>query len=345
MSESPSKKSRMADTSLDQLKAMTVVVADTGDFEAMKKYKPTDATTNPSLILQAANMSQYAPLIDQAVEYGKEKGSSSSDQVSQAMDKLFVLFGCEILKIVPGRVSIEVDARLSFDTTASVAKARKFVSMFEGEGIDKERILIKLASTWEGIQAAKELEEEHGIHCNLTLLFGFAQAVACAEAGVTLISPFVGRILDWYVASTGQKSFESHEDPGVKSVTRIYNYYKKFGYKTVVMGASFRNAGEIRELAGCDLLTIGPKFLEELQKSTEPITQHLSEASAKKHDLEKVELTETKFRWEMNEDQMATEKLSEGIRKFAQDAVKLEKLLLDRLKNTGCQSLLCCYRA
>lgn len=331
MSESPSKKSKMA-SSLDQLKDMTVVVADTGDFETMKKYKPTDATTNPSLILQAANMPQYASLITDAVEYGKKKGSTSGEQVSQAMDRLFVLFGCEILKIVPGRVSIEVDARLSFDKEASINKARKFVSMFAAEGYDKERILIKLASTWEGIQAAKELEEEHGIHCNLTLLFGFAQAVACAEAGVTLISPFVGRILDWYVANSDQKTFEPEDDPGVKSVTKIYNYYKKFGYKTVVMGASFRNAGEIRALAGCDLLTIGPKFLEELQNTTEPVVQHLSEASAKKHDLEKVEMTEANFRWELNEDQMATDKLSEGIRKFAVDAVKLEKMLMEKMK-------------
>ncbi|XP_042208515.1 transaldolase-like isoform X2 [Homarus americanus] len=331
MSESPTKKSKMA-TSLDQLKEVTVVVADTGDFETMKKYKPTDATTNPSLILQAANMPQYASLIDEAVEYGKGKGHNKSDKLTHAMDKLFVLFGCEILKIVPGRVSIEVDARLSFDKEASITKARKFISMFAAEGIDKERILIKLASTWEGIQAAKVLEEEHGIHCNLTLLFGFAQAVACAEAGVTLISPFVGRILDWYVANSEQKSYEPQDDPGVKSVTRIYNYYKKFGYNTVVMGASFRNSGEICELAGCDLLTIGPKFLEELQNSKEPIIEHLSEASAKKHDLEKVEMKEAKFRWEMNEDQMATDKLSEGIRKFAVDAVKLEKMLLEKLK-------------
>ncbi|XP_042881125.1 transaldolase-like [Penaeus japonicus] len=331
MSESPTKKSKMA-TSLDQLKEMTVVVADTGDFEAMKKYKPTDATTNPSLILQAANMEQYAPLIEQAVEYGKKTGSNAEEKLTAAMDKLFVLFGCEILKIVPGRVSIEVDARLSFDKVASVTKAKKFISMFAEEGIDKERILIKLASTWEGISAAKELEEEHGIHCNLTLLFSFAQAVACAEAGVTLISPFVGRILDWYVANTGQKTYEAHEDPGVKSVTKIYNYYKKFGYKTVVMGASFRNDGEIRELAGCDLLTISPKLLEQLQNSKEPVTQRLSEASAKKHDLEKVEMKEPKFRWEMNEDQMATDKLSEGIRKFAVDAIKLEKMLVEKLK-------------
>ncbi|XP_050722579.1 transaldolase-like isoform X2 [Eriocheir sinensis] len=331
MSESPSKKNKMA-SSLDQLKEMTVVVADTGDFETMEKYKPTDATTNPSLILQAANMPQYANLITDAVEYGKRKGQNKKEKVSRAMDRLFVLFGCEILKIVPGRVSIEVDARLSFDKEASVNKARKFISMFAAEGYDKERILIKLASTWEGIQAAKELEEDHCIHCNLTLLFGFAQAVACAEAGVTLISPFVGRILDWYVANTDQKSYEPEDDPGVKSVTKIYNYYKKFGYKTVVMGASFRNSGEIRALGGCDLLTIGPKFLEELQNSTEPVVQHLSEASAKKHDLEKVEMTEAKFRWELNEDQMATDKLSEGIRKFAVDAVKLEKMLLEKLE-------------
>ncbi|XP_071531203.1 transaldolase isoform X2 [Panulirus ornatus] len=335
MSESPKKKSKMA-TSLDQLKEMTVVVADTGDFETMKKYKPTDATTNPSLILQAANMPQYASLIDEAVEYGKNS-KNKDDQATEAMDKLFVLFGCEILGIVPGRVSIEVDARLSYDKEASISKAKKFIAMFEEQGFSKERILIKLASTWEGIQAAKVLEEEFGIHCNLTLLFGFAQAVACAEAGVTLISPFVGRILDWYVANTDQKSFEPHEDPGVKSVTRIYNYYKKFEYKTVVMGASFRNSGEVRELAGCDLLTIGPKFLEELQNSTEPVTQHLSEASAKKHDFEKVEMTEEVFRCELKKDQMADDKLSEGIVKFEADAMKLEKMLQEKLKD--CWSL------
>ncbi|KAF2361998.1 Transaldolase type 1 [Trinorchestia longiramus] len=318
-------------SSLDQLKDHTIVVADTGDFEAMKKYKPTDATTNPSLILQAASMPQYDKLIAEAVKYGKENGSSAKAQLSATMDKLFVLFGCEILKIVPGRVSIEVDARLSFDKKASIAKALKFIELFKDAGIDKERILIKLASTWEGIQAAKELEETHGIHCNLTLLFSFAQAVACAEAGVTLISPFVGRILDWYVANTNTKSFSAVEDPGVVSVTRIYNYYKKFDYKTVVMGASFRNIGEIKELCGCDLLTISPKLLGELQDSMDPTPRKLSVESATECDLSKVTFSESEFRWQLNEDQMATEKLSEGIRKFAIDAVKLEKLLQGRM--------------
>lgn len=317
---------------LDQLKDVTVVVADTGDFEAMKKYKPTDATTNPSLILAAASMPQYQGLIDKAVEYGKQAGKTEAEQLTATMDRVFVLFGKEILNIVPGRVSIEVDARLSFDKKASIAKARKFISMFEKEGVSKERILIKLASTWEGIEAARELEQEHGIHCNLTLLFSFAQAVACAEAGVTLISPFVGRILDWYVANTDKKKYESREDPGVVSVTKIYNYYKKFGYKTVVMGASFRNTGEITALAGCDLLTISPKLLEELSNGKDKLTTQLSEAIAKKQDLDKVDMDEAAFRWMHNEDPMANDKLSEGIRKFAADAVKLEGMLVTKLK-------------
>ncbi|KAB7504857.1 Transaldolase [Armadillidium nasatum] len=318
-------------STLDKLKEVTIVVADTGDFEAMKKYKPTDATTNPSLILQAASMPQYASLIDQAVNYGREKGSTPQIKLWKTMEKLFVLFGCEILKIVPGRVSIEVDARLSFDKEKSIAKARKIISLFEEEGISKERILIKLASTWEGIQAAKTLEQEYGIHCNLTLLFSFHQAVACAEAGVTLISPFVGRILDWYVANTDKKKFEPSEDPGVISVTKIYNYYKKFDYKTVVMGASFRNTGEICELAGCDLLTISPKLLEELQASNKDLPLKLSADTAKTSDFEKITLDEATFRWHFNEDQMATDKLSDGIRKFAADAIKLEKMLEPKL--------------
>ncbi|MCL4148845.1 UNVERIFIED_CONTAM: hypothetical protein GTU68_053673 [Idotea baltica] len=269
----------MAST-LDKLKNVTVVVADTGDFEAMKTYKPTDATTNPSLILQAASMPQYAPIIEKAIKYGRQNGNTPDEKLTATMDKLFVLFGCEILKIVPGRVSIEVDARLSFDKEKSIAKAKKFISLFKDEGISKDRILIKLASTWEGIQAAKALEEELDIHCNLTLLFSFAQAVACAEAGVTLISPFVGRILDWYVANGDKKTFEPSQDPGVVSVTKIYNYYKKFGYKTVVMGASFRNTGEICELAGCDLLTISPKLLQELQSSSKDLPLKLCSKSA-----------------------------------------------------------------
>ncbi|KAH7933310.1 hypothetical protein HPB49_011402 [Dermacentor silvarum] len=325
------KRPKMA-SSLDQLKEITTVVADTGDFEVMKQYKPTDATTNPSLILAASKLPQYAHLVDDAVKYGKSKGKTVDEQVVHAMDKLVVLFGTEILKIIPGRVSTEVDARLSFNKEASIAKALHLIALYKEHGIDKKRILIKLASTWEGIQAAKVLESQHGIHCNMTLLFNFTQAVACAEAGVTLISPFVGRILDWHVANTNQKSFEPLQDPGVKSVTRIYEYYKRHGYATVVMGASFRNVGQVRALAGCDLLTISPGLLSELASSTEPIVHHLSEAKAKKLDLKKVEVDEATFRWELNEDQMATDKLSDGIRKFAADAVKLENILREKLK-------------
>lgn len=314
-------------SSLDQLKKMTIVVADTGDFEAMKEYKPTDATTNPSLILAAAKLPRYRHLIDSAVNYGKQQGKSIDDQVNKAMDKLFVLFGCEILKIVPGRVSTEVDARLSFDKEGSIEKAKALIKLYEEEGINKERVLIKLASTWEGIQAAKILESEYKIHCNMTLLFSFAQAVACADAGVTLISPFVGRILDWYVANTDKKQFEPLDDPGVRSVTKIYNYYKKFGYKTVVMGASFRNVGEITALAGCDLLTISPALLKSLSDSQDTLVRHLSPETAKKSNLEKVEYDEKKFRWAINDDQMSNDKLSEGIRKFATDAIKLENVL------------------
>lgn len=331
MSESQSKKTRIM-SSLSQLKDLTTVVADTGDFHAMEQFKPTDATTNPSLILAAANQKKYAHLIEKAAEYGKKSGSTLAEQVEAALDITCVLFGKEILSIIPGRVSTEVDARLSFNKEASIEKAKRLIALYEGLGVSKERILIKLASTWEGIQAAKELEEKYGIHCNLTLLFSFAQAVACAEAGVTLISPFVGRILDWYVASTDKKTYEAKEDPGVISVTKIYNYYKKFGYKTVVMGASFRNVGEIKELAGCDFLTISPKLLEELEESHDPIRKVLSVESAKKCDLQKISLDEAEFRWLMNEDQMATDKLCEGIRKFAIDVRKLEKLLQETIQ-------------
>merc|ERR1712202_103494 len=247
-------------------------------------------------------------------------------------DKLFVKFGCEILKKVPGRVSTEVDARLSFDIEGSLAKARKFIELYEAEGIKRDRILIKLGTTWEGVQAAKVLEKE-GIHCNMTLLFSFAQAVACAEAGVTLISPFVGRILDWHVANTDKKSYEPLEDPGVKSVTKIYNYYKKFSYKTIVMGASFRNTGEIKALAGCDFLTISPKLLGELLQDNAKLVPVLSAKAAQASDLEKIHLDEKSFRWLHNEDQMAVEKLSDGIRKFAADAVKLERMLTERMFN------------
>lgn len=314
-------------SSLDQLKAITTIVADTGDFEAMKAYKPTDATTNPSLILSAARMDQYKPLIEKAIKHGKKTGETEEEKVSEAMDMLCVLFGCEILKVIPGRVSTEVDARLSFDRDGSVAKALKLIGLYEDMGIKKDRILIKLASTWEGIQAARILEKEHGVHCNLTLLFSFCQAVACAEAEVTLISPFVGRILDWYVANTDKKSYEPDQDPGVVSVKKIYNYYKKFGYKTVIMGASFRNTGEVKALAGCDLLTISPKLLEELEKCTDPVDKVLDPAKAKGMNYQKLNLNEAKFRWMLNEDQMATDKLSDGIRKFAVDSRKLETLI------------------
>lgn len=330
MSESASKIAKMA-TTLDQLKGFTTVVADTGDFEAMKKYKPTDATTNPSLILQASQKPQYDRLIDDAVASAKKEADTLEEQIEVAMDTLCVLFGCEILKIIPGRVSTEVDARLSFDKDAMVERAQSIIERYQEAGIDKERVLIKLSSTWEGIQAGRILEEEYGIHCNMTLLFAFAQAVACAEAKVTLISPFVGRIYDWYVKSTGQKTFEPQEDPGVISVTRIYNYYKKFNYNTVVMGASFRNTDQIKALAGCDLLTISPSLLEELDTSGEKLAESLNINAAKKTDITKVTMDEKTFRWELNEDQMATEKLSDGIRKFAVDAVKLEKIIKERL--------------
>ncbi|KAI9316642.1 transaldolase [Dichotomocladium elegans] len=317
---------------LEQIKQYTTIVADSGDFESIAAYKPQDATTNPSLILAASQKSVYAKLIDDAVEYGKAKGSTAEEKLDWAMDKLLVNFGKEILKIVPGRVSTEVDARLSFDKDATIAKAIRLIELYKEEGVDANRILIKIASTWEGIQAASVLEKEHGIHCNLTLLFGFPQAVACAEAGVTLISPFVGRILDWYKKSTG-KTYESHEDPGVLSVTKIYNYYKQHGYNTIVMGASFRNTGEIEELAGCDFLTISPALLAEMHKDTKKIEAKLTVDKANAQSIPKVSYfsDEKAFRWDMNEDPMATEKLSEGIRNFAKDGVKLENLLKEKL--------------
>ncbi|CAG8465447.1 1977_t:CDS:2 [Funneliformis mosseae] len=299
---------------LDQIKQHTTIVADSGDFE--------NATTNPSLILAATQKPNYAKLIESAVDYAKQKDESIDEKVEWAMDKLLINFGVEILKIIPGRVSTEVDARLSFDKEATIEKARRLIKLYEEAGIKKERILIKVASTWEGIQAARQLEQE-GIHCNLTLLFSFPQAVACAEAGVTLISPFVGRILDWYKKSTG-KTYEAAEDPGVQSVTRIYNYYKNYDYKTIVMGASFRNTGEIEELAGCDFLTISPSLLHDLKEDKKKIARKLSPESAKATSEPKVTFDEKTFRWELNQDAMATEKLSEGIRKFAEDAVKLK---------------------
>lgn len=308
---------------LEQLKKFTTVVADSGDFASIKQYSPTDATTNPSLIYAASQQSQYRPLVEEAIRYGKSKGKEA---LAHSLDKVFVNFGLEILKIVPGRVSTEVDARLSFDVEGSVARGRHLISLYEAAGIDRKRILIKLASTWEGVCAAKILESE-GIHCNMTLLFSLAQAIACAEAKATLISPFVGRILDWFKKSTGKTEYASHEDPGVISVTQIFNYYKKFGYKTQIMGASFRNIGEIQELAGCDFLTIAPALLEELKNKSEPLTKKLDAATAQKLSIEKLHLDEKEFRLLLNEDAMATEKLSEGIRNFAKDIVKLEKVL------------------
>jgi len=316
-------------TQLDQLKQFTKVVADTGDFESMKTYKPQDATTNPSLILGAAQIPAYTYLLDKAVAEAKKSGKSGAALVEEAIDQLLIAFGLEILKIVPGRVSTEVDARLSFDTESTLAKARQLIALYEKNGTSRERILIKIASTWEGIRAAEILSKE-GIHCNLTLLFSFAQAVACAEAKVQLISPFVGRIYDWYKAAN-KKEYVGAEDPGVQSVHAIYNYYKKFGYATEVMGASFRNTGEITELAGCDLLTISPNLLAELQKSSEPLTRKLDPVAATKLDLKKVSLDEKTFRFELNEDAMATEKTAEGIRKFSADIVKLEKLIAAKL--------------
>ena len=315
-------------TQLDSLRSMTVVVADTGDIDAIKKYQPQDATTNPSLILSASALPQYAPLIDEAIAYAKAQSADKAQQLIDAEDKLAVNIGLEILKIVPGRISTEVDARLSYDTQATVEKARKLIALYNAAGISNDRILIKIASTWQGIRAAEILEKE-GINCNLTLLFSEAQARACAEAGVYLISPFVGRILDWYKANTDKKEYAPAEDPGVISVTKIYNYYKEYGYKTVVMGASFRNVGEIIELAGCDRLTIAPALLKELQENTTPLVRKLEykgEVKAKPQPL-----TEAEFYWQHNSDAMAVEKLADGIRKFAVDQEKLEAMLSEKL--------------
>jgi transaldolase len=319
----------MSANQLDQLKQFTTVVADTGDFESMKAYQPRDATTNPSLILQAAAKPEYRHLIEKAVADTKSSGLSGQALIDAILDRILILFGLEILDIVPGRVSTEVDARLSFDTEGTVAKARQLIAAYEAEGHSRGRVLIKMASTWEGIKAAEILEKE-GIHCNLTLLFSFAQAVACAEAGVQLISPFVGRILDWHKASTG-KDYQGDEDPGVISVKEIYTYYKKFGYTTEVMGASFRNKGEILALAGCDLLTIGTGLLAELQASTEPVECRLSPEEAAASDIKQINLDEKSFRLLFNEDAMAVEKTADGIRKFSADIVKLEKLIQELL--------------
>jgi transaldolase len=314
---------------LDQLKQHTVVVADTGDFESMRAYKPQDATTNPSLILAASQKPEYRTIVDKAISEFKNSSLSSAGKVDAILDRLVILFGLEILKIVPGRVSTEVDARLSFDIQANIDKARQLIAAYEKEGISRERVLIKIASTWEGIKAAEVLQKE-GINCNLTLLFSLAQAVVCAEGGIKLISPFVGRILDWHKKNTG-KDFAPTEDPGVQSVTQIYNYYKHFGYATEVMGASFRNKGEITELCGCDLLTISPGLLGELQASDEPITPKLNAANAASLKIERIAGDEKTFRWLFNEDAMATEKTAEGIRNFAKDIVKLENLVASAL--------------
>ncbi|WP_119468766.1 transaldolase [Vibrio cholerae] len=312
---------------LAQLRKLTTVVADTGEIDAIKKYQPEDATTNPSLILKAAQIAEYAPLIDQAIAYAKTQSNDKAQQVQDTCDMLAVNIGKEILKTIPGRISTEVDARLSYDTERSVAKARQLVKMYNDAGISNDRILIKLASTWEGIRAAEILEKE-GINCNLTLLFSFAQARACAEAGVFLISPFVGRIMDWYKAKEG-RDFAASEDPGVLSVPKIYNYYKEHGYKTVVMGASFRNIGEILELAGCDRLTIAPSLLAELEAAEGELVAKLVDSKGSK--ARPAPMTHSEFLWEHNLDAMAVEKLAEGIRNFAVDQGKLEAMIAAKL--------------
>lgn len=334
----------MSQNLLEQLSKMTVVVSDTGDINAIRKFKPRDATTNPSLIMAAAQMKEYAQVVDEALAWAKKEAGGGANKdaappardaiVRKAIDRLSVEFGLRILGIVSGRVSTEVDARLSFDTKATIEKARTLIGQYEKAGAKKERVLIKIASTWEGIRAAEVLEKE-GIHCNLTLLFGIHQAIACAEAGVTLISPFVGRILDWYKKSAGRASYEPHEDPGVQSVTRIYEYFKHFGYKTEVMGASFRNMGEITELAGCDLLTIAPNLLDELQKTAAQLPRKLDAEKAKGKSIERIAIDEATFRKMHEADKMANDKLAEGIAGFTKAIEQLEKFLGDRLDSLG----------
>ncbi len=320
----------MTETSqLEQLKKFTKVVADTGDFEAMKEFQPQDATTNPSLILAATQKDAYGHLLEEVLSERKNSGLKGSEQVEDVIDHLLVKFGCEILKIVPGRVSTETDARLSFDVEGSIAKARRLIALYKERGIAPERVLIKIASTWEGILAAEQLQKE-GIRCNMTLLFSLTQAVRCAGAKVQLISPFVGRIYDWF-KKANNRDYKGAEDPGVQSVQEIYAYYKKFGYATEVMGASFRNTGQILELAGCDLLTISPELMGELSKSTETVERKLSPERAKQSSAEKIKIDEKSFRLQLNDDAMATEKTAEGIRKFAADIVKLEKLVAAKL--------------
>ncbi len=317
---------------LEQLKQYTIVVADTGEIQEIQKYQPTDATTNPSLLYKAAQREEYQHLVNDAICFGNNNAQSESDKLELTLDKLAVNFGKEILDIIPGRISTEVDSRLSFDTAATIDKAREIIEMYKDVGIDRDRILIKIASTWEGIEAAKVLEKED-IKCNMTLLFSFAQAVACAQANVTLISPFVGRILDWYKKSTGIEHFEPHKDPGVESVTRIYNYYKKNGFKTQVMGASFRNTDEIIELVGCDLLTISPNLLEELKNKAELVHHKLNKETAARNGEPIIEIDEKIFRWMHNEDAMGTEKLAEGIRNFTKDTLQLENYIKNKIVN------------
>ncbi len=316
-------------TQLEQLKSLTTIVADTGDFESMRQYNPQDATTNPSLILKASQQAEYRHLVDQAITELKSGPLSGDTLVEAIIDRILILFGKKILDIVPGRVSTETDARLSFDSNGTVEKARTLIDLYEKDGISRDRILIKIASTWEGIRAAEVLGKE-GIHCNLTLLFSLTQAIACAEAKVQLISPFVGRIYDWFKAETG-KDYIGADDPGVQSVVSIYDYYKKFGYSTEVMGASFRNKGQIIALAGCDLLTISPSLLEELQSSSDPVPPVLSLENAHASDARQIQLDEKSFRYQLNDDAMATEKTAEGIRKFAVDMIALEDLIKQAL--------------
>jgi transaldolase len=323
----------MPQSFLDQLSQMTVVVSDTGDINAIARFKPRDATTNPSLIIAAALMKDYAPVVDEALSWARKDagaGAGKDAVVRRAIDRLSVEFGLRILGIVSGRVSTEVDARLSFDTPATIEKARALIKQYEVAGTPRERVLIKIASTWEGIRAAEVLERE-GIHCNLTLLFGLHQAIACADAKVTLVSPFVGRILDWHKKATGKASYEATEDPGVQSVTRIYNYFKRYGHKTEVMGASFRNLGEITELAGCDLLTIAPNFLDELSKTQGPLPRKLDPERSKAMSIERIVVDEPTFRRMHGDDRMSNDKLAEGIEGFTKAIVDLEKLLRDRL--------------
>ena len=309
---------------LEQLKSMTTVVADTGDIDSIRRFKPQDATTNPSLLLQAAQLEVYRPLLQESLTWAESLSSDSSQKYANAVDYLAVKVGTEITSVIPGYISTEVDARLSFDTSATLQKARRLIQLYEQNGVSKDRVLIKIAATWEGIEAAKILELE-GIHCNLTLIFGFAQAVACAEARVTLISPFVGRILDWHRASSGNE-FAPELDPGVLSVKEIYRYFKNHRFATIIMGASFRNTGEIEQLAGCDRLTISPSLMAELEQDETPLTRRL-DPNTSQENLNRIEMTEKYFRWRMNENAMATEKLADGIRRFAEDQVKLEVLL------------------